>query len=44
MQYTPAILLTVFTATQIAAHGVITEVQGANGMIPKTFRKSTDKN
>jgi len=31
MQYSLAILLAAFAATQIAAHGVITEVKGANG-------------
>jgi len=31
MQYSSAILLAAFAVTQIAAHGVITEVRGANG-------------
>lgn len=32
MQYTSTILLVAFAATNVLAHGVITEVQGANGV------------
>ncbi|ESZ92261.1 putative Egh16H1 precursor isoform A [Sclerotinia borealis F-4128] len=32
MQYTSAILLVAFAATNVFAHGVVTEVQGANGV------------
>jgi hypothetical protein len=32
MQYTTSILLLAFAATNVLAHGVITEVQGANGV------------
>ena len=31
MQYSSTILLAAFAITNVAAHGVITEVQGANG-------------
>jgi len=31
MQYSSTILLAAFAVTQIAGHGVITEVTGANG-------------
>lgn len=31
MQYTYTVLLVAFTVTNVVAHGVITEVQGANG-------------
>lgn len=32
MQYSSSILLLAFAATNVLAHGVITEVQGANGV------------
>lgn len=32
MQYTSAILLLAFAATNVFAHGVPTEIQGANGV------------
>lgn len=32
MQYTSSILLLAFAATNVLAHGVVTEVQGANGV------------